>query len=67
MIELLDSQAEAICGASGINISPSISISTSLSGLLQTNNAANVGVGVLDGIGIAGIAQANGIKFPSFG
>jgi len=59
MIELTDLQAEAICGASWINISPSISISTSLVGLLQTNNGANIGVGVLGGKGIAGLLQGN--------
>jgi hypothetical protein len=67
MIELLDSQAEAICGASGITISPTVSITTSLTGLLQTNNGANIGVGVLGGIGVAGLAQGNGIKFLGFG
>jgi hypothetical protein len=66
MIELLDWQAEAICGASGIVIAPNISISTSLLGSLQTNNGANAGIGVLGGTGIAGLAQGNGLKFISF-
>jgi hypothetical protein len=66
MIELSDLQAEAICGASWINISPSISISTSLFGSLQTNNGANVGVGVLGGKGIADLSQGNGLSFIGF-
>jgi hypothetical protein len=66
MIELSDLQAEAICGASLINISPSISISTSLFGSLQINNGANVGVGVLGGKGIAGLIQGNGLSFIGF-
>ena len=66
MIELSDLQAEVICGASWINISPSISISTSLFGSLQTNNGASVGVGVLGGKGIAGLSQGNGLSFIGF-
>jgi len=66
MIELTDLQAEAIYGASGIVIAPSISITTSLTGLLQTNGGASVGIGVLGGKGIAGLGQVNGIKFLIF-
>ena len=62
MIELSDLQAETICGSAGIVIDPTISISTSLIGSLQANNGANVGVGVLGGIGVAGLAQVNGIR-----
>jgi hypothetical protein len=66
MIELTDLQAEAIHGASGIVIAPSISITTSLNGLLQTNAGASVGVGVLGGTGIAGLGQGNAIRFLRF-
>jgi hypothetical protein len=65
MIELTDLQAEAIYGASGIVVAPSISITTSLNGLLQTNGGASVVVGVLGGTGIAGLVQGTGIKFLS--
>jgi hypothetical protein len=66
MLELSDLQAEAIYGASGITISPRISISTSLFGSLQTNNSANVGIGVLGGKGIADLSQGNGLSFIGF-
>ena len=66
MIELSDLQSEAICGASGITISPRISISTSLFGSLQTNNGANVVIGVLGGKGIADLSQGNGLSFIGF-
>lgn len=66
MIELSDLQAEAICGASGITIAPKISISTSLFGSLQTNNGANVGIGVLGGKGISDLSQGNGLSFIGF-
>ena len=66
MLELSDLQAEAIYGASGITISPRISISTSLFGSLQTNNSANVGIGVLGGKGIADLFQGNGLSFIGF-
>ena len=67
MIELSDLQAETICGSAAIVIDPTISISTSLIGSLQGNNGANVGVGVLGGIGVAGLSQVNGIKIIGLG
>lgn len=67
MIELSDLQAEVIYGSSSTVIDPKISIFISLFGSPRANNGANIGVGVLDGIGIAGLAQANGIIIIGFG
>lgn len=57
---LTDTQAEALQGGRFlINVAPTIVVNTSANTTLQTNNGANVALGVLGGRARANLGQAN--------